>query len=83
LDVKCRKDLAATKDGLELFMPGAAEALEDPAIERLVVTDAVPAFRLGDHAVRTKIDVLASAPLLAEAIHRLRDHRGLADLMVF
>ncbi len=65
-----------------LFMPGSAEALADPALERIVVTDAVPAFRLGDDPVRRKIDVLASAPLLAQAISRLRDHRPLTDLMV-
>ena len=29
-----------------LFMAGAAEVVADPAIDRLVVTDAVPAFRL-------------------------------------
>ena len=66
-----------------LFMPGAAEALEDPALERLVVTDAVPAFRLEGHPVRAKVDVLGSAPLLAEAINRLHHHRALTDLMVF
>jgi ribose-phosphate pyrophosphokinase len=65
-----------------LFMPGSAEALADPALERIVVTDAVPAFRLGDGPVRAKLDVLASAPLLALAISRLREHRPLSDLMV-
>lgn len=66
-----------------LFMPGAAEALEDPALERVVVTDAVPPFRLEGHPVGGKVDVLTSAPLLAEAINRLHHHRALTDLMVF
>src|SRR5499427_4993210 len=35
-----------------LFMPGAAEAVADPAIDRLVVTDTVPPFRLSDYAPR-------------------------------
>jgi len=65
-----------------LFMPGAAQALADPALDRLVLTDAVPAFRLGDDPVRAKLDVLPVAPLLAEAISRLRAHRPLSDLMV-
>jgi ribose-phosphate pyrophosphokinase len=65
-----------------LFMPGAAEALADPAIDRIVATDAVPAFRLGDHPTRAKLDVLASAPLLAEVISRLHHRQGLSDLMV-
>jgi ribose-phosphate pyrophosphokinase len=76
-----RRSIALVTHGL--FMPGSAEALADPAIERLVVTDAVPAFRLADHPVRNKIDVLASAPLLAAAIDRLRHRRALTDLMVF
>jgi ribose-phosphate pyrophosphokinase len=65
-----------------LFMPGAIQALSDPAIERIVVTDAVPAFRLGEDPLRGKIDVLAAAPLLAAAISRLHRRRPLGDLMV-
>ena len=76
-----RRSLALVTHGL--FMPGAAEALEDPALERVVVTDAVPPFRLEGHKVGAKVDVLASAPLLAEAINRLHRHRALTDLMVF
>jgi len=66
-----------------LFMAGAAEVLADPAIERLVVTDAVPPFRLANEPVREKLDILPAAPLLAEAIRRLRDGSALADLLVF
>lgn len=65
-----------------LFMPGAEEALSTPSIERLVVTDAVPAFRLGDASLRAKLDILPCAPLLAEAIRRLHRHRPLTELMV-
>ncbi|MDR3511714.1 MAG: ribose-phosphate diphosphokinase [Caulobacteraceae bacterium] len=75
-----RRAIALVTHGL--FMPGAAEALADPALERVVATDAVPAFRLGDHPVRAKIDVLPAAPLLAEAIRRLSERRSLDDLMV-
>jgi ribose-phosphate pyrophosphokinase len=64
-------------------MAGAAEALADPAIERLVITDAVPAFRLSAGAAREKIDILPTAPLFAEAIRRLRAGRALSDLVVF
>lgn len=65
-----------------LFMPGAEAALTDPALDRVVVTDAVPAFRLGDDA-RAKLDVLPIAPLLANAIRRLHAGDTLADLLVF
>jgi len=66
-----------------LFMPGADAAIMNPAIDRLVVTDAVPAFRLSDAAARAKIDILPVAPLLAEAIRRLRAGATLTDLFVF
>jgi ribose-phosphate pyrophosphokinase len=76
-----RRVIALVTHGL--FMAGAAEALADPAIERLVVTDAVPAFRLTSGPVRDKLYIIPVAPLLAEAIRRLDDGRALADLLVF
>jgi ribose-phosphate pyrophosphokinase len=66
-----------------LFMPGAADVLADPAIDRLVVSDTVPPFRLGPSAACDKIDRLGAAPLLAEAIRRLHEGRALSDLLVF
>lgn len=66
-----------------LFMPGAAEVVADPAIERFVVTDAVPAFRLAPGPAANKIDTLRAAPLLAETIRRLHEGRALTDLLVF
>jgi ribose-phosphate pyrophosphokinase len=65
-----------------LFMSGAAEVVADPAIDRLVVTDSVPPFRLAPNA-RGKIDTLRCAPLLAETIKRLHERRALTDLLVF
>lgn len=65
-----------------LFMPGAAEVVADRAIDRLVVTDSVPPFRLAPNA-RGKIDTLRCAPLLGETIKRLHEGRALTDLLVF
>jgi ribose-phosphate pyrophosphokinase len=76
-----RRVLALVTHGL--FMPGAAEVLADPAIDRVVVTDSVPPFRLGRQAAWSKLDLLPAAPLLAEAIARLHDGRALTDLVVF
>jgi ribose-phosphate pyrophosphokinase len=66
-----------------LFMAGSADVLADPAIERLVVTDSVPAFRLGAGVVHDKLDILPAAPLLAQSIKRLHSGETLADLYVF
>lgn len=76
-----RRVIALVTHGL--FMAGAAEVLADPAIERLVITDAVPPFRLATGLVRDKIDILPAAPLIAEAIRRIDQGRPLADLLVF
>ncbi len=66
-----------------LFMSGAEQVIADPAIERVVVTDTVPAFRLAPGPARDKIDLLPSGPLFAEAIRRLHENAPLTDLMVF
>ncbi|MGD0335207.1 MAG: phosphoribosyltransferase family protein, partial [Xanthobacteraceae bacterium] len=66
-----------------LFMPGAEAALMDPAIERVVVTDSVPAFRLGTDSARAKVDILGVAPLFAEVVRRLHAGEALTDLLVF
>ena len=86
-----RAAVAARKSGAKkvialvthgLFMPGATQVIADPAIDRFIVTDSVPPFRL-DAASRGKVDTLPVAPLLAETIRRLHEGRALTDLMVF
>jgi ribose-phosphate pyrophosphokinase len=76
-----RRVMALVTHGL--FMEGAAEVLADPAIDRLVVTDTVPPFRLAAGASRDKLEILPAAPLLAVAIGRLHQDRALTDLVVF
>jgi len=66
-----------------LFMPGAAEVLADPAIDRFVITDAVPPFRLERPGQNAKLIILPCASLLAEAIKRLHEEKSLIDLMVY
>ncbi len=65
-----------------LFMAGAT-AITDPAIDRFVITDTVPPFRLDPGIVRGRIDMISAAPLLAEAIRRLCSGQALSDLLVF
>ncbi|MCW5692719.1 MAG: ribose-phosphate pyrophosphokinase [Pseudolabrys sp.] len=64
-----------------LFMAGSAETLADPAIDQLIVSDSVPPFRLAGATAMNKLTVLSAAPLIAAAIRRLHDDRGLSDLM--
>jgi ribose-phosphate pyrophosphokinase len=52
-----------------LFIGAAADALADPAIARVVVSDSVPPFRWPvEAASRAKLQVVSAAPLLARAI---------------
>ncbi len=76
-----RRVLAFVTHGL--FMPGAEAAITDPAIDRIVVTDAVPSFRLTSPAALAKVDTLGVAPLFAECIRRLHAGETLTDLLVF
>jgi ribose-phosphate pyrophosphokinase len=55
-----RRVLACVTHGL--FMPGAETALADPAIDRVIATDSVPAFRLPVGPVRDKLDIVPAAP---------------------
>ena len=65
-----------------LFMPGSADVVADPAIDRFVLTDSVPPFRL-EKGLGTKIATLSIAPLFADVIRRLRAGSALDDLLVF
>jgi ribose-phosphate pyrophosphokinase len=57
-----------------LFVGAAAQALADPAIARVVVTDSVPPFRLpADGAVRGKLQLASAVPLLACAVKACRE----------
>ncbi len=66
-----------------LFMAGSAEVLADPALDQIIISDAVPPFRLDRPAQNNKLVILPTASLLAETIRRLHDDRSLTDLMVF
>jgi ribose-phosphate pyrophosphokinase len=64
-----------------LFTGDAQTILADPALDRLVVTDTVPAFRLQNSPVLDKITSLPSAPFFAQAIRRLHFGGSLEALL--
>ena len=75
-----KRAIAAVTHGL--FMQGSAEVIADPALDQIVVSDAVPPFRLAQGRQSSKLAIVSAAPLLAEAIRRLHEDRSLTDLMV-
>lgn len=76
-----REVIACVAHGL--FMPGAETALADAAIDRIIATDSVPAFRLPQGPVRSKLEVVSAAPLLGETIRRLHCGEPLTDLLLY
>jgi len=74
-----RRIYAAASHGL--FAQKAGEVLGASAIERLVVTDTVPPFRLAAGAARDKLVVVGTAPLFAEAIRRMHSGGSIRELL--
>ncbi|MCL5778687.1 ribose-phosphate pyrophosphokinase [Limibaculum sp. FT325] len=67
--------------GHGLFTEGGAAALARPEIDRWIVTDAVPLFRLPEDLARRRVEVVSVAPLFAQAIRRLSGGGSLVDLI--
>lgn len=74
-----RQVFAAASHGL--FVGAADTVLADPALARVLVTDSVPPFRLPPALLGSRVEVLDSAPLFAEAIRRLHSGGSLIELL--
>ena len=64
-----------------LFTGNAGALLANPALQKLVVTDSVPAFRLQAHAACGKLEVVSCVPLFAEAIRRMHEGGSVVELL--
>jgi ribose-phosphate pyrophosphokinase len=73
------RSLAVVTHGL--FNEGARAALEESALERLIVLNTVPPARLPEQLLRDRVTVLDAAPLVAEAILRLHTGGSLIELL--
>jgi ribose-phosphate pyrophosphokinase len=71
--------LAAAAHGL--FVGDAGEVLAEPALDEVIVTDTVPAFRLEGTPAAARLTVLSVAGLFAEAIRRLHTGGSLVELL--
>ena len=70
---------AAASHGM--FVGSAGAVLADPALDKVLVTDSIPPFRLPPALLGSRVEVLASAPLFAEAIYRLHSGGSLVELL--
>lgn len=62
------------------MVPEAAAALDDPALDRIVVTNTVVPQHGSAHLPANRATVLDVAPCIAEAIRRLNTHGSIVDL---
>jgi ribose-phosphate pyrophosphokinase len=71
--------MAAATHGL--FVGNANTVLADAALEQIVVTDTITPCRLHDHAVQSKVTILGSTTLCAQAIYQLHVGGSVTALM--
>lgn len=70
---------AAASHGL--FVGDANTVLAHPALEKVVVTDTIPPFRLAPEVIASKLVVLDAAALFAEGIRRIHTGGSLVELL--
>ncbi|OGA48208.1 MAG: ribose-phosphate pyrophosphokinase [Betaproteobacteria bacterium RIFCSPLOWO2_12_FULL_62_13] len=70
---------AAASHGI--FVGNAAQVIADAGLERLVIADTIPPFRLDAGLVQLKLTVLETAPLFAEAIRRIHSGGSIVELL--
>jgi ribose-phosphate pyrophosphokinase len=74
-----RRVIAAAAHGL--FVSPANRILAGDDLDRLIVTDSVPPFRLDTSLLERKVEVVSIAPLLGAAIQRLHGDGSLVELL--
>ena len=73
------KIYAAASHGV--FSGKASQTLSNSALEKVVITDTIPPFRLDPELARTKLVVLDAARLFAEAIRRIHSGGSIVELL--
>jgi len=70
---------AAVSHGV--FAEAANSVLAQAPVDRIVVTDSIPPWRVTDPALRAKLDQVSAAGLFAEAIRRIHDGGSIVELL--
>ena len=74
-----RSVYAAATHGL--FIGKAGTVLAESGFEKIVVTNAVPPFRLAPELVEKHLTVIDVAPLVAQAIERIHTGGSIVELL--
>jgi ribose-phosphate pyrophosphokinase len=57
------------------------QALSNPALYKVAITNSIPPFRLDPDLAKNKVEVLDAAPLFAEAIKRIHSGGSIVELL--
>jgi ribose-phosphate pyrophosphokinase len=71
--------LAAAAHGV--FVGNAERILAESALEKIIVTNTIPPFRLSTAFAKEEMIVLDAAPLFGEAIRRIHDGGSIVELL--
>ena len=74
-----RSVYAAATHGL--FVGKASQVLSEPALDKVVITDSIPPFRLDPEVVEEKLVILDAANLFAQAIRRIHEGGSIVELL--
>lgn len=64
-----------------LFMGDSGWLLSGAELDKIIVTDSVPPFRLSRQLIAKKLAIVSAAPLFAEAIRRIHTGGSLVELL--
>lgn len=73
------KVYAAASHGI--FVGAASDVLANQYLEKIVITDTIPPFRLDPALIKNKVIILDAAALFAEAIKRIHSNGSIAELI--
>lgn len=73
-----KRILACTSHGF--FVGNANKILADKHLEKIIVTNSIPTFRLNKD-VQKKVEILDASSLFAEAIRRIHENRSIIELL--
>ncbi len=74
-----RKVFAAASHGV--FTGAASQVLTEQALEKIVITDTIPPFRLAPDLISDKLIILNAAVLFAQAVQRIHSGGSIVELL--
>ncbi len=75
------KEVFAAVSAHGLFVGKSNEKMADERIRRVMVTDSVRPFRVKNDLLKSKLQIISTTRLFADAIRRIHDNESISDLL--